>query len=362
MSKIIFNYILKNFFKYFFLVVLIIYGFGIILNLFEEIEFFKKINVSIFLPFVLTIIYVPSTILNLLPFIIFISSMLYMIKMRNNKDFLTLKVYGFSSIKIFLIFAVTSFVLGWIVLIIANPVTSSMVQFYEKTKSEYARDIEHLITFNKNGLWIKESIENGERIVTAIKPEKNSLIDVTIFQFDKNFLLEKKIISKVADIKDYSWTLTDVTIFEEKNSLYEKKNFESYQINSIYNYDKIISLFNNSDTLSFINLVFNYDGLIKKGYNNEFLSQSLHSMLVFPFFLSLMTGIASILTMHAIRRSENFRFIIVGLVTCVIVYYLKDLSLALGKTGRIPITLSIWTPIIALSLFTFAGILQINEK
>jgi len=36
--------------------------------------------------------------------------------------------------------------------------------------------------------------------------------------------------------------------------------------------------------------------------------------------------------------------------------------LALGKTGRIPITLSIWTPIITLSLFTFAGILQINEK
>lgn len=102
--------------------------------------------------------------------------------------------------------------------------------------------------------------------------------------------------------------------------------------------------------------------MVKKGYNDEFLNQSLHSMLVFPFFLSLMTGIASILTMHVIRKSENFKFIIVGLVTCVIVYYLKDLSLALGKTGRIPITLSIWTPIITLSLFTFAGILQINEK
>ena len=102
MSRIILNYILKNFFRYFFLVVLIIYGFGIILNLFEEIEFFKKLNVSIFLPLMLTSIFVPSTILNFLPFIIFVSSMLYMIKMRNNKDFLTLKVNGFSSLKIFL--------------------------------------------------------------------------------------------------------------------------------------------------------------------------------------------------------------------------------------------------------------------
>ena len=43
MSKVILTYILKNFFKYFFILVLIIYGFGVILNLFEEIEFFKKL-------------------------------------------------------------------------------------------------------------------------------------------------------------------------------------------------------------------------------------------------------------------------------------------------------------------------------
>ena len=68
MSRVILNYILKNFFKYFFIVILIIYGFGIILNLFEEIEFFKKTNENIFLPLMLTTIFVPSMILNLLPF------------------------------------------------------------------------------------------------------------------------------------------------------------------------------------------------------------------------------------------------------------------------------------------------------
>ncbi len=362
MSKIILNYILKNFFKYFFVVVLILYGFGIILNLFEEIEFFKKLNVSIFLPLMLTTLFVPSTILNLIPFIIFISSMLYMIKIRNNKDFLTLKINGYSSIKIFFIFATTSFFLGWIVLMVVNPATSSMLKFYEKTKSQYARDIEHLVSFNKNGLWIKESLKDGERIITATKPENKNLINVEIFQFDENFSLKKKIISKKANIKDFNWILTDAKIFELKNSIFEEKNFERYKIISIYNHEKIINLFNNSNTLSFIDLVFNYDELIKKGYNKVFLDQSLHSMLVFPFFLFLMTGIASILTMHTLKRSENFKFIIVGLVTCILVYYLRDFSLALGKTGRIPITLSIWSPIIALSLFTFIGILQINEK
>ena len=149
MSRVILNYILKNFFKYFFIVILIIYGFGIILNLFEEIEFFKKTNENIFLPLMLTTIFVPSMILNLLPFIIFISSMVYLIKLRNNKDLLTLKINGFSNIKIFFIFAFTSFFIGWFILMVVNPATSSMLRFYEKTKSQYAKDIDHLVSFNK---------------------------------------------------------------------------------------------------------------------------------------------------------------------------------------------------------------------
>ena len=43
-------------------------------------------------------------------------------------------------------------------------------------------------------------------------------------------------------------------------------------------------------------------------------------------------------------------------------FYFKDLSLALGQTGRIPLILAVWAPVIALSLFTCIGVLQINEK
>ena len=151
----------------------------------------------------LTTIFVPSTILNLIPFIIFISKYALHDKIRNNKNFLTLKINGFSSIKIFFIFAFTSFFLGWIILMIINPITSSMLKFYEQTKSQYARDIDHLVSFNKNGLWI-ESFKDGERIITASELDGTSLNDVKIFKFNNNFLLEK-MISKSADIRNFDW-------------------------------------------------------------------------------------------------------------------------------------------------------------
>ena len=75
-----------------------------------------------------------------------------------------------------------------------------------------------------------------------------------------------------------------------------------------------------------------------------------------------MTALSSNNTNRTLRRDDNFRLIIIGLTVCVVTFYLKDLSLALGQTERIPMILAIWSPIIALSFFSFIGILQINEK
>ena len=202
MNKILFNYLLKNFLKTFLVVIAIFYCFGVILNLFEEIEFFKNTEVSLFLPLVLTCLLIPGMLIKILPFIIFISSMWFMLKIRNNRDLLALKVFGYSNLRIFLILALTSFFIGWIILLIINPITSSMAKYYEKTKSNYSRDIDHLVTFNNNGLWIKENFENGSRIISADKPDGDSLVNTTIFHLDVNSYLVEKITAKKTFIKN----------------------------------------------------------------------------------------------------------------------------------------------------------------
>ncbi len=285
-----------------------------------------------------------------------------MMKIRNNRDLLTLKVFGFSNFRIFLVLALTSFILGCLILLFINPITSSMSKFYEKTKSNYSRDIDHLVTFNKNGLWIKENLKAGQRIITAAKPEGKNLLDVTIFHINKNSNLIEKITSKKVNVEKNTWILKDALVFEENNGVLKKSNFKEYKINSIYNFEKINSLFKNFDTMSFLDLALNYKNLLNSGYNKPFLNQSLHSMLSMPFFLFLMTGLASILTMNTLKRSDNFKYVIIGLLVSVIIFYFKDLSLALGQTNRIPLILSVWAPVIALSLFTSIGVIQINEK
>ena len=130
-----------------------------------------------------------------------------MVKIRNNKDLLTLKVFGYSNYKVFLILASSSFIFGWIILFMINPLTSSMAKYYEMSKSKYSRDIDHLINFTKNGLWIKENLNNTQRIISAEKPDGKKLINLKIFHLDENSNLIEKITSKEANIETNSWVL-----------------------------------------------------------------------------------------------------------------------------------------------------------
>ena len=361
MNKIILNYILKNYLKTVFMFISVFFCFGIIFNLFDELEFFKNIEVSFITPIVLTGMFIPSMIIKALPFIFFLSSMWFMIKIRNNKDLLTLKVFGYSNFKIFLIVAISAFIFGWFILFFISPITSSMSKYYEKTKSNYSRDVEHLVTFNRNGLWIKENIQSKQRIISANKTEGNNLINVTIYHLDKNSRLIEKINSKKVNIQDNEWLIENPTFFFPDNKIVSETT-KNYTLISNYNYEKINNLFKNFDTMSFIELSLNYKKLIDYGYNKRLLDQNLHSLLTIPFFLFVMTAIASILTLNTLKRSDNFKFIIIGLVVSVIVFYFKDFSLALGQTDRIPLVVSVWVPVIVLSLFSFIGIIQINEK
>ncbi len=362
MNKILFRYLLSGFLKNILIVFLIFYSFGLILNLFEEIEFFKNLDTSIIIPLTLTALYVPSMFITLLPFIIFVSSMWFLLNLRNNKDLLILKIYGYSNFKIFSILALSSFLFGWLILLSINPITATMAKYYEKTKSEYSKDTDHLVSVTRNGLWIKETLDTGYRVISANKMRLNKVEKLLIFDLDNQNNLIKKITADHADISNNQWILRNVIINDFTKGINNQENITEYEILSNYNYDKITSLFKNFDTISFLDLILNYEKLREKGYSKSLLDQNLNSMLSLPFFLFIMTALASILTMNTLKKSNNFIFIVVGIITCVAIYYFKDLSMALGQTNRVSLPVAAWIPVIVVGLFSSIGILQINEK
>ena len=364
MNKVINKYLVFGFFKTILNFILVFICLGVILNLFEEIEFFKNLNEDISTPIKLTFLYIPNLIVKLLPFIIFLSAMWFLLSIRSNKDLLSLKVFGYSNIKIILILSFSAFFLGLITIFAINPVTSVMIKTYEKTKAKYADDIDHLALINKNGVWIKEIINEDIRIITAGTMTENYLNDVTIYEIKNKNIISKRIEAKKVNIFNINWDLQEVTVydFEGKDDLVKLIKYDNYQITSIYNLNKLQSLYKNLDTVSFIELINEYKDLNKKGYNSEVLNEKINIFLSLPVFLFLMVVLASIFTVGSVKSSQNLYYIFISIITCVVIYYFKDLSIALGQTNRISLTLAVWIPIVAIALYCSIGILQINEK
>ena len=130
-SFVINKYLVSQFFKTFLNVVLIFCCLGLIMNLFEEINFFKNYDVGILMPIKLSLLVIPSIIINLLPFILFISSMVVFIKLKDNRDIIALKTFGFSNINFLILFSISSIFISIVILFVLNPLTSATVKYYE---------------------------------------------------------------------------------------------------------------------------------------------------------------------------------------------------------------------------------------
>ena len=77
MFKIYEKYIIKKLLKNFLNICLVIFSLAIILNIFEEISFFKDIDSNPILPYFLTILNAPITLFEIFPFIFLIASQFF---------------------------------------------------------------------------------------------------------------------------------------------------------------------------------------------------------------------------------------------------------------------------------------------
>ena len=345
MNKVIYNYIIKNYLKILSNMTLVFFGVVILLNLFQEIEFFKDLNVGIQLPLTLTIMLAPNIIIKIFPFIIFFSAMWYLVSINNTKELLTLKVFGISNLKMISILSIVTFLIGIIILITINPFTSSMIKYYEQTKSTYSKDTDHLVSINKNGVWIKEKFEDKLKLMYAKNLENKNL---------------KRIEVEKADITSNNWVLSNVKVYDNDNNLPETR--ENMTFNSLFNLSKIKSAYKNLDTVSFVRLLKDQEKLLDDGYSKLVIQEKINSYFSLPIFLVLMVFLASIFGLETRNKVNKTYFVFISIITCALIYYFKDLSIALGQTNKISIILSVWMPLIAVTLFCSIGLLRLYEK
>ena len=352
------KFIINTFLKSFFYALFIIFSLVFIINLLTELEFFKNIDVGIFFTIYLSLLNAPSMIFEIFPFIFLISTQLFFIKLFNNDEIQIFKYSGLKNSKILMIVSFISLLISIIIISLFYNTSSNLKNFYLELKSPYTKDGKYLAVINKNGLWIRDKIDEKILIINSVKINNNYLIDNFITEFDNNYEVIRNIKSEKIDIKSNKWIIINPEIII--NNVSQKK--DQILINSNFNYERIQGLFSNLSSLSFLELIElkkNYDLL---NYSTIDVKIQIQKIISYPIYLVIMTIFSGVIMLNSKKFKSNTLKISIGLFLCVVIYYFNNLFNILGATEKINYIISVWTPLLFLTFVITLMISRINEK
>ena len=353
-TKFLINGFIKSFLNVFFVMISLVF----ILNILKEIEFFSNKDVNSLYPIYLSIMSSPSIVFEMFPFIFLISTQFFFLKLFNNDEINIFKYSGLKNIKIIQILSLITFIGGILTITVFYSFSSNLQHYYLQIKNQFSNDKLYLAVINKNGLWVKDIVNDQTNIINSSKINNNFLTNTFISSFNKDFKLVRSIKSDKIDIKNNEWLIYDATIFEDNIS----RKVDLIKFVSNFDQKRMESLFSNLSSLSLlelINLRNNYKSL---NYSTTDVEIQIYKVLTYPLLLVLMTVLSSIIMFNTKRTSSKIIRIIIGLFLSIVIYYLNNLFNVMGATEKIPLIISIWTPIIALSLINLTMIVNINEK
>ena len=237
---------------------------------------------------------------------------------------------------------------------------SSKLKFlYLDIKNSHSNDDKYLAVIKENGLWIKDEIDDKILIINSDKILDNSLINVSIHEFDKSFMLKKIVQSNEVDISTNEWIVFKPLIYRNNKT---KQLEEKLLLKTHFNINKINSLFNNLASLDLFQLFKLKKDYKSLKYSTREVEAHLHRVFSLPLFVSIMTIITSIIMFNNKRSASFVVHLISGILFSVIIYYFYYLFNLLGENGKMPIILSIYLPFMILMLIALVGMIRLNEK
>jgi lipopolysaccharide export system permease protein len=244
-----------------------------------------------------------------------------------------------------------------IILIFYN-FSANIKNFYLEKKSQFTTDGKYLAVITKNGLWIKDEIDDKIYIINSSEVKNNYLINNFITEFNKEFKVIRNLKSKKINIKNKKWLIYDAKIYKKNN--YEIKKI--LEINTNFDYRGIQTLFSNLSSLDILQLYELRNNYKRLNYSLIEVDLQIMKIFTYPLYLLLIT-IFSALIMFRIKRLGGTTYkISLGLFLSVVIYYINNFFLVMGNTERIPLLVAVFTPLIFLGIINSFMLYKINEK
>lgn len=303
---------------------------------------------------------IPFMAQKVLPFAALIGGIMTFTRMTRTHELVVTRSAGVSVWQFLLPPLIVALLIGGFTVTVFNPLAAALVARYELMDAKYLRGKSSLLALSSSGIWLRQADANGQSVIHAqrLSPEDLTLHEVIIFLYRGEDRFVGRIDAKRATLAEGRWDLKEAVLTGPDRPAEFKAN---HSLKTDLSFDQIQDSFAPPETISFWAL----PGFIKvlegSGFSAVRHRLHWHSVLSGPLLLCAMVLVAATFSLRLTRRGGTWLLVVVGVLTGFVLYFVSDLVLALGLSGKIPPVLAAWTPAGIFSLVGVASLFHLED-
>ena len=300
----------------------------------------------------MAVLRVPFMAQKVLPFAALIGAILTLTRLTRTQELVVARAAGVSVWQFLLPALAITFLIGAFVVTAFNPFASAMVSRFEQMEARYIQGKSSLLALSDAGIWLRQGDGLTTDVVHASRMIKETLTlhEVIIFQFQGNDRFVQRIDAAEATLGPGKWSLKDAVITgPDRPALI----LATHEVPTDLTLEQIENSFAPPETLSFWALPSFIRALEESGFSGVRHRLHWHAIMAIPLLLCAMVLVGATFSLRLNRRGGIWLLVLAGILTGFLLYFLSDLVLALGLSGKIPAWLAAWAPA---GIFTLLGV------
>ncbi len=299
----------------------------------------------------MTLLRLPFMAQKILPFAMLFGTMLTYIWLTRTHELVVARAAGVSAWQFLLPSLAIALALGIFLIAVFNPMASAMMSRFEQLESQFLRGQSSLLAVSPGGLWLREDDGAHQFVIHANRVSSSGadLADVIIFAYEDNDRFVERIDAERALLRNGHWELQGVLVTRPDATV---DRHEILEVPTELTVHRIQNSFASPETMSFWKLPEFIATMEAAGFSVLRHRIHWHAILSVPLLLAAMVLVAATFSLRLTRHGKLGLFLLVGLGSGSLLYFLSDISLALGMSGSLPPILSAWAPV---AIFAMIG-------
>ena len=304
-------------------------------------------------------LHIPFMAQKALPFIVLVGGIVTFAKMTRSRELVIARAAGVSVWQFLLPVLAIAVLLGGLFMTVINPLASATTSRYEQLDATYLRGNSSLLALSQSGIWLRQGDSEGQSVVHAerIDRETMTLYDTIIFRYAKKDQFVGRIDAAEARLEDGYWNLKDA-LFSAPDEPARPGRTPACRPTSPWSASRTASRRRKPCPSG-------HCPVSSRCWRSPAFSSvkhrlHWHSLLAAPLLLCAMVLIAATFSLRFTRRG-TWMLVLGGLLTGFLLYFVSDLVLALGLSGKLPPVLAAWTPAGIFTLLGVAGLFHLED-